>query len=69
MEKPFNIEVNGPANIIMQIDVWLALGKVASAAERERLALLRQDAVETVKYMKLLADGHRPPWHELNNYP
>lgn len=59
MPEAFPVEVNGPANIVMMLDISQALGKPVD------LAAIRQEAVETIAYIEALGRGERPAWHQI----
>lgn len=60
--KPFYVEVNGPATIVMHLDA-VEHGVVLN------LDLIREAAKKTVRYLQAIEKGDLPKWHELTSCP
>ena len=56
--KPFPVEVNGPAMIIMHLDA-VKRGAVLD------MGLIRDRAARTIEYIQRIGKGDLPMWHEL----
>ncbi len=57
-----HIETNGPANIIMFIDVLLSDNKISE----QDYQVIKDQALKTVEYLKLLENPDKVNWSDVN---
>ena len=60
-----SIEVNGPANIVMMIDVWGEKNEIVTMETMSLIKDIRAEADKTVKYMTAHDKNDSIKWHEV----